>query len=81
MGWYGESVCVWLKLCPVYSVSIAYELYIVISSFGAAGQQLAYKSIIENKKNLVHKMFRAHLAFMECQLPFAAKDEDFTHRL
>ena len=30
------EVCVWLKLWHVYSVFIAYELCIVISSIGAA---------------------------------------------
>ena len=60
---------------------IQYQLLMSFILFGAAGQQSAFKSIIENKKNLVHKMFRAHLAFQECQPPFATKDKDFMHYL
>ena len=51
------------------------------ASYDAAGQQSAYKRIIENKMNLVHKMFRVYLAFLECRPPFATKDKDITHRL
>ena len=44
-------------------------------------QQSVYKSIFENKKDLLHKKFGAHLAFLECRPPFDTKDKDFPHRL
>ena len=44
-------------------------------------QQSAYKSIFENKMDLVHKTFGAHLAFLECRPPFAAKHKDFSRPL
>ena len=58
-GVYGESV--W----PVYSVSIAYELYIVISSFGAAGRSTDdfYVRFGQPSYHLFEKEMRAHITF------------------
>ena len=54
-------------------------LLLMRSSFGAAGLQSAYKSIFENKKDLVHKTFGDHLAFLECRPPFAAFIHSFVN--